>query len=339
MPKGITRRSFTALAGGTAITAALPIGYARAAEHTFKIGTNVPATHPLNVHLTKAAEQVKAETGGKFELQLFPNNQLGADSDMLSQLRSGALECFLNSGVNVLSTIIPSAAISGVGFAFKDYPDLWRALDGKLGAHLRAQIGKGGFVVLDKIWDNGFRMVTNSVKPINHPDDLRGMKIRTPVSALWLSLFKSLGAAPTGLNFAEVYSALQTKVVDGQENPPAIISAAKLYEVQKFCSVTNHMWDGWWFLINRRAWSQVPTGMQETVTRIINANCMTQREDIAQQNIALRKDLSAAGLLFNDVDPKPFRDKLSESGYYKEWKGKFGEDAWSLLEEAGGKLA
>ena len=77
MPKGITRRSFTALAGGTAITAALPIGYARAAEHTFKIGTNVPATHPLNVHLTKAAEQVKAETGGKFELQLFPNNQLG----------------------------------------------------------------------------------------------------------------------------------------------------------------------------------------------------------------------------------------------------------------------
>src|SRR5687768_1834745 len=139
MAKSITRRSFTALAGGTAITAALPIGYARAAEHTFKIGTNVPASHPLNVHLTKAAEQVKAETGGKFELQLFPNNQLGADSDMLSQLRSGALECFLNSGVNVLSTIIPSAAISGVGFAFKDYPDLWRALDGKLGAHLRAQ--------------------------------------------------------------------------------------------------------------------------------------------------------------------------------------------------------
>ena len=87
--QGITRRSFTALAGGTAITAALPIGYARAAEHTFKIGTNVPASHPLNVHLTKAAEQVKAETGGKFELQLFPNNQLGADSDMLSQLRSG----------------------------------------------------------------------------------------------------------------------------------------------------------------------------------------------------------------------------------------------------------
>ena len=291
----------------------------------------MPATHPLNVHLTRAAEQVKAETGGRFEFQLFPNNQLGANSDMLSQLRSGALECFLNSGVNVLSTIIPSAAISGVGFAFKDYPALWSAMDGKLGANLRGQITKGGFVVLDRIWDNGFRMITNSAKPITHPDDLKGMKIRVPVSALWLSLFKSLGAAPTGLNFAEVYSALQTKVVDGQENPPAIISAAKLYEVQKYCSVTNHMWDGWWFLINRRAWSQVPADLQETVARIVNAACLAEREDVAQQNVNLRKDLAAAGLVFNDVDPAPFRDALSKSGFYKEWRSKFGDEAWGLL--------
>ena len=258
---------------------------------------------------------------------------------MLSQLRSGALECFLNSGVNVLSTIIPSAAISGVGFAFKDYPALWSAMDGKLGTNLRGQITKGGFVVLDRIWDNGFRMITNSAKPITRPDDLKGMKIRVPVSALWLSLFKSLGAAPTGLNFAEVYSALQTKVVDGQENPPAIISAAKLYEVQKYCSVTNHMWDGWWFLINRRAWSQVPGSMQESVARIVNAACMAQREDVAQQNVALRKDLAAAGLVFNDVDPGPFRDTLSKSGFYREWRSKFGDEAWGLLEEAVGKLA
>ena len=336
MLKTITRRGLTALAGAAAT--ALP-RHARAAEHTFKIGTNVPASHPLNVHLSRAAEQVKAETGGRFEFQLFPNNQLGADSDMLSQLRSGALECFLNSGVNVLSTMIPSAAVSGVGFAFKDYPTLWSALDGKLGANLRGQITKGGFVVLDRIWDNGFRQITNSVKPITHPDDLRGMKIRVPVSALWLSLFRSLGAAPTGLNFAEVYSALQTKVVDGQENPPAIISAAKLFEVQKYCSVTNHMWDGWWFLINRRAWSQVPANMQESITRIVNTACMAQREDLARQNIELRKDLSAAGLVFNDVDPAPFRDKLSSSGFYREWRSKFGEEAWSLLEEATGKLA
>lgn len=335
----ISRRRFATLAGAGAISAALPLRYAHAAEHTFKIGTNVPASHPLNVHLTKAAEQVKEQTNGKFEFQLFPNNQLGADSDMLSQLRSGALECFLNSGVNVLSTIIPAAAISGVGFAFKDYPALWSAMDGKLGAHLRQQITRGGFVVMDKIWDNGFRMITNSSRPIVQPEDLKNMKIRVPVSALWLSLFKSLGASPTGLNFAEVYSALQTKVVDGQENPPAIISAAKLFEVQKYCSVTNHMWDGWWFLINRRSWGQVPADIQATVSRILNSACEAERTEVAAQNIALQKDLAAAGMIFNEVNPAPFREALSQAGFYKEWRGKFGDEPWALLEEAVGKLA
>ncbi|ANL51019.1 TRAP dicarboxylate transporter substrate-binding protein DctP subunit (plasmid) [Rhizobium phaseoli] len=339
MSTSITRRAFGAIVASTAISAALPLRFAHAAEYTFKMGTNVPATHPLNVHLSQAADKVKTETNGRFELQLFPNNQLGADSDMLSQLRSGALECFLNSGVNVLSTLIPAAAISGVGFAFKGYSEVWSALDGKLGANLRGQINKGGLVVMDKVWDNGFRMITNSSKPITKPNDLEGMKIRVPVSALWLSLFKALGAAPTGMNFAEVYTALQTKVVDGQENPPAIIAAAKLNEVQTYASVTNHMWDGWWFLMNRRAWGQVPPDLQETVSKIINESCVAQRADVAQKNIDLRKDLAASGMIFNEVDPAPFRSKLSEAGFYKEWRGKFGEEAWALLEESVGKLA
>jgi len=339
MSPSISRRRFAALGTGSAIAAALPLRYARAAEFTFKWGTNVPEAHPLNVHARRAAEEIKKETGGQFDLQLFSNNQLGGDTDMFSQLRSGALECFTLSGVNVLSTMIPSAAIYGLGFAFKNYPTLWSALDGNLGAHLRAQITKSGFVVMDKIWDNGFRQITTSTKPIVQPADLQGFKIRVPVSALWTSLFKSLGASPTGINFAEVYSALQTKVVDGQENPPAIISAAKLYEVQKYCSITNHMWDGWWFLANRKAWAQVPAPMQETVSRIINAAAVAQREDVAKQNESLKSDLAAKGLVFNEVDPAPFREALSKSGFYKEWKGKFGDEAWAVLEEATGKLA
>jgi len=257
---------------------------------------------------------------------------------MFSQLRSGALECFTLSGVNVLSTLVPSAAIWGVGFAWKDYPTLWGALDGKFGAHLRSQIEKVGIVALDKIWDNGFRQVTTSVRPIVTPADLQGLKMRVPVSALWTSLFKSLGASPTSINFAEVYSALQTKIVDGQENPPAIISAAKLYEVQKYCSLTNHMWDGWWFLINRRAWQAVPTDLRDKVAAIINKNALAQRDEIASQNASLKGDLAAKGLIFNDVDPAPFRETLTKSGFYSEWKGKFGDEAWAMLEESAGKL-
>lgn len=338
MSNSLTRRTVLRAAGATIVSTAMPLRFAHAAEFSFKVGTNVPATHPLNVYLNKAADEIKQATNGQFELRVFANNQLGGDSDMLSQLRSGALECFLNSGVNVLSTMIPTASISGVGFAFKDYPSLWKAMDGGLGAHLRSEITKGGLVVLDNIWDNGFRQTTTSVRPITKPEDLAGLKMRVPVSALWTSLFNALGASPTGLNFSEVYSALQTKVVDGQENPPAIISAAKLYEVQKYCSLTNHMWDGWWFLMNRRVWATVPGPMQETVSKILNKACLEQREEVARQNTALKSDLAAKGLIFNEVDTLPFREKLTKAGFYKDWRAKFGEKAWGLLEEASGPL-
>ncbi|KPL54704.1 ABC transporter substrate-binding protein [Prosthecomicrobium hirschii] len=335
----ITRRGFATLGAATVLGCALPLRYAKAAEFTFKLGTNVPETHPLNIYLRKASTQIAEQTNGRFDLQLFPNNQLGGDSDMFSQLRSGALESFMLSGVNVLSTLIPSASIYGLGFAFKDYQALWSALDGKLGIHLRGQINKAGLMVMDRIWDNGFRQITTSTKPIKDPGDLQGFKIRVPVSALWTSLFKSLGAAPTAINFAEVYSALQTRIVDGQENPPAIISAAKLFEVQKYCSLTNHMWDGWWFLMNRRAWEPLPADIKETVARIVNAQCVAEREEVARQNTALKADLAAKGLIFNEVDPTPFREQLRKAGFYTEWRGKFGEEAWNILEESTGKLA
>ncbi|MBE7197076.1 MAG: TRAP transporter substrate-binding protein [Parafilimonas terrae] len=339
MGNTMTRRRVAALGAAATLGAAYPLRYARAAEFSFKWGTNVPDTHPLNVYGRKAADALKEATNGRVELRMFPNNQLGGDADMFSQLRSGALECFTLSGTNVLSTMLPSAAIPGVGFAFKDYPTLWNAMDGKLGEWLRGQIAKTGLVVQEKIWDNGFRQVTTSTRPIVKPEDFNGLKIRVPVSALWTSLFQGLGAAPTSLNFAEVYSALQTKVVDGQENPPAIISAAKLFEVQKYCSLTNHMWDGWWFLMNRRAWGQLSPDLQETFSRVINAAAMAQREEVAKQNEALKAELASKGLIFNDVDPAPFRETLSKAGFYKTWKGKFGPEAWAILEESTGPLA
>lgn len=333
----LTRRT-TMITGAAALAGATPLRFARAAEFTFKWGTNVPESHPLNVHARAAIKQLTEETNGRVDLQLFANNTLGGDSDMFTQLRAGALECFTLSGVNVLSTLIPGASIYGVGFAWKDYATLWSALDGKLGELLRAQIRKVGLEVMDKIWDNGFREVTTSTKPIRAPEDLKGLKIRVPISALWTSLFQSLGASPTSINFSEVYSALQTHVVDGQENPPAIISAAKLYEVQKYCSLTNHMWDGWWFLMNRRAWSAMPADLQATFARIINAAALTERADIEKQNGTLKAELAGKGLVFNDVDPAPFRAKLAASGFYKTWKEKFGPEEWGVLEQFTGPL-
>jgi len=189
---------------------------------------------------------------------------------------------------------------------------------------VRGEIKKAGLEVMDKCWDNGFRQTTSSTKPINGPDDFKGFKIRVPVSPLWTSMFKAFDASPASINFSEVYSALQTKVVEGQENPLAIISTAKLYEVQKYCSLTNHMWDGFWFLANRRAWQSVPEDIRTIVAKL---------------NAGLQKDLADKGLTFNQPNVAPFRDKLRSAGFYAEWRGKYGEQAWSLLEKAVGKLS
>ena len=314
------------------------IARAQGAEFTYKFANNLPDSHPLNIRAKEMAAAIKAETNGRFDLQIFPNNQLGSDTDMLSQIRSGGIEFFTLSGL-ILSTLVPATSINGIGFAFPDYDTVWKAMDGDLGAYVRGEIKKAGLEVMDKIWDNGFRQTTSSTRPINGPEDFKGFKIRVPVSPLWTSMFKAFDASPASINFSEVYSALQTKIVEGQENPLAIISTAKLYEVQKYCSLTNHMWDGFWFLANRRAWEAIPQDMRAIVVKNVNAAAVNERADVAKLNASLQQELAAKGLVFNQPDTASFREKLRSAGFYAEWKGKYGEQAWALLEKAAGKLS
>ena len=314
------------------------VARAQAAEFTYKFANNLPDAHPLNTRAKEMSAAIKTETNGRVDIQIFPNNQLGADTDVLSQLRSGGVEFFTMSGL-ILATLVPAASINGMGFAFPDYPTVWKAMDGDLGAYVRGQIAKANLVAMDKIWDNGFRQTTSSTRPITGPEDYKGFKIRVPVSPLWTSMFKAFDAAPASINFNEVYSALQTKIVEGQENPLALISTAKLYEVQKYCSLTNHMWDGYWFLANRKAWEALPEDIRTIVAKNINAAAVKARVDTEQLNATVRQELTAKGLTFNQPDVAPFREKLRAAGFYSEWKGKYGEEAWAILEKSVGKLS
>lgn len=311
---------------------------AHAAEFSFKLANNCPATHPQSVRQQEAAARIKEATDGRVEIAIFPNNQLGSDTDMLSQIRSGGIEFFTLSGL-ILATLVPAASINGIGFAFPDYDTVWKAMDGDLGAYVRGEIAKANLVAMDNIWDNGFRQTTSSTKPINSPEDYKGFKIRVPVSPLWTSMFKAFDASPASINFSEVYSALQTRIVEGQENPLALISTAKLYEVQKYCSLTNHMWDGFWFLANRRAWEKIPEDLRAIVAKNINAAALKERGDTAKLNSSLRGELEGKGLVFNQPEVGPFREKLRSAGFYSEWKGKYGDEAWALLEKSVGKLS
>jgi tripartite ATP-independent transporter DctP family solute receptor len=286
------------------------VARAQKAEFTYKFANNLPDTHPLNVRAREMAAAIK----------------------------TGAVEFFTMSGL-ILAILVPSASINGMGFAFPDYPTVWKAMDGDLGAYVRKEIAKANIVAFEKIWDNGFRQTTSSTRPIKGPDDFKGFKIRVPVSPLWTSMFRAFGAAPASINFNEVYSALQTKIVEGQENPLALISTAKLYEVQKYCSLTNHMWDGYWFLANRRALEALPPEVRSVVEKNVNAAALNARADTEKLNASVREDLAAKGLMFNQPDLAPFRDKLRSAGFYSEWKGKYGEEGWSILEKSVGKLS
>ena len=169
-------------------------------------------------------------------LTIFPASQLGGDNDLLSQARSGAVDFVQPAGL-ILASILPVAAVNGMGFAFKDYAQVWTAIDGDLGDYVRAQIAaKAGLVPMEKRWDLGFRQITTSAKPIEKAADLAGLKLRVPGAPALVSLFTALGASPVSMQFGEVYTSLQTRIVDGQENPLSVIDAGKFYEVQKYCA-------------------------------------------------------------------------------------------------------
>ncbi len=145
------------------------------------------------------------------------------------------------------------------------------------------------------MWDNGFRQVTSSTRAITGPEELKGFKIRVPPAPSLTSLFKALDAAPSPINFNELYSALQTKVVEGQENPLAIIATARLYEVQKYISLTNHVWDGYWVLGNKNSFARLPKDVQDIVSREIDKSGLDERKDIARLSETLKSDLKGKG--------------------------------------------
>jgi tripartite ATP-independent transporter DctP family solute receptor len=320
-PTTITRRSLL-MAGAAVPLCGILTRRASAAEFSYKLATGQDPTHPVNVRAQEAIDRIGAATGGRLEIKLFPANQLGSDTELLTQVRNGGVE-FFNQSSSILAT----------------YESVWQAMDGELGTYIRAQIAKTPIMTVSKVWDNGFRHVTSSGREIKAPDDLKNFKIRVPPAPILTSLFKALDAGPAPINFNEVYSALQTKVVDGQENPLPIIATTRLYEVQKSCSLTGHVWDGYWILGNKRAFAALPKDVQEIVSHEFDRSATDQRADIAKLSESLRVDLASKGLQFIEVDRAAFRQALAKTSFYADWKTKFGDEGWAQLEKIAGKLA
>ena len=334
------RRTVLRQLGGLAATTLLPgIAVAQAgAKFNLKIAISIPESHPTSAALKAACAEILKESAGRLTIEVYPNGQLGSDTDTVSQVRSGAIDFVCTAGT-IWGNLVPVTSINTVAFAFPDYATVWKAMDGDLGAHMRAAFDKVNLVAVGKVFDHGFRQITHATKPINTPKDLEGMKIRVPASPILTSLFKGLGASPATVPIGELYTALQTKVVDGEENALPTIESTKLYEVQKYCSATSHVWDCFTLVGNKRNWNALPDDLRMLATRIFDAHALKQRAAHETLNASLEAKLKGFGMQFNKVDGKPFREALQKAGYYTEWQKKFGPEAWALLEKYSGKLA
>ncbi len=330
------RRTFAAGSAAALASIAVLPSRARAAEFTFKWGHATQANHPLNVNAVRVRHAVAERSHGRLDVQVFGNNILGGDGAMLSQVRSGAIELYSGFG-GFYANVAPVAGIEAIGFAFKNQAQALRAFDGPLGAYVRSEIdSKGGLVTFERAWVNGFRQITTSTKPIVTVADMAGLKIRTPAARLWVDMFSALGASPTPINANEMYIALQTHQVDAQENPFAILESYRLFEVQKYISVTNHMWSNFWVVANAAAFNGLPTDLRTILRDAMNEMALLNRRETEIQNASLADKLVRSGMKLNVVATDPFREKLGS--FYQKYRDEFGATAWNLLEAASGKL-
>jgi len=272
-------------------------------------------------------------------VNVFPNSQLGSDSQMMAQVRSGALE-LTQIGDIIFGDLVPVASLAALPFAFVTPADLWAAMDGDLGNYIHAELEKKlALHVFEKGWDAGVRHLFTSEKPIHQAADLDGMKLRVPAGALALSLFKGLGASPTTVPSAEVYTALQTHLVDGAEGPLVTIENSKYYETTKYISLTSHMQTPFEMVANGQAWRRLPEKLQEVLSRNMNEAALAERANIATGDDQLLAQLKTQGQEIIVPDKGSFREVLREANLYARWRDMYGGPVpFALVEKVSGKL-
>ncbi|PXW94379.1 tripartite ATP-independent transporter DctP family solute receptor [Sphaerotilus hippei] len=296
------RKTFTLAALALAALAALPVAQAQTVKLT--LGHGAAPGNPRHEASVKFAEVVKARSGGRVEVQVSPSAQLGDDAAMVTAMRTGALDLSANSQ-GAVAAVVPEFAAFGMPFLFSGLPQAWKVLDGPLGQELAGKAAEKGLVVLG-YWDNGIRHMSNSKRPILKPEDLKGLKMRTPPDAVTVDIMQSLGAEAQQIKFAELYVALQQGVVDGQENPLMNIHASKLYEVNKFISLTGHKYEMTPLLMSKRTWDRLGEADRKVLHEAAAEATALQRKLSQEADEKLVADLKSKGVRVDVADKAAF---------------------------------
>ena len=318
--KGIFKKTLVAVA------ALAVAGMVQAASYNLKFGHTGAPNHHYQKIAEMFADRVSELTKGEVKIAVFPSDQLGKQLEITEGVMMGTHDMCQTSDT-ILSNWVPELGIGNLPFIFNDNSDYRKVFDGPLGDKFAKLIEPTGAVVIGW-WENGMRHTTNNVRPITKPSDFKGLNIRVPEGEVFVDTFKALGANPTVVSFGELYSALQLKAVDGQENPPAHVVTQKFYEVQKYISKTGHIHMSSPILMNKALLDSMPKAYQDAILQAGREMGPIHTKMVEDLENEQWKEIASHGMKINDVDKAPFREAVKP--VIEKFKGKL--DA-KLIEE------
>jgi len=303
-----------------------------AADYKIRVANPVAPDHSWGRAAVVFKEEVEKSTGGKIAVDVHHAGALGKVRETMEMVRMGTLETALG-GVAHIQRNVPELGITVLPFLWKDLTRLFEVLDGPLGKELDKRLLSASFYNLG-FFDNGFRHVSNNRKPIMAVEDMKGLKIRTLPTPVHIAYFKAIGAAPTPLDWTELFEALRTGVVDAQENPPSMTYTAKFYEIQKFYSLTAHVNEVGAFVMSKSFYEKLPKDLQTAVDTAARKATVWQRVENEKDNQKYLKELEKAGMKVNTIPPaelEKFR-KIALQVYPDAVK-EFGKDGKELTDK------
>ena len=327
------KRSVSVLAACCLVMSLCSVAFA-APEFTIRVGTIVSETHPDVLCMKEVfIPQVEKGSGGRVKVELYPNAQLGGDREMSEAVQLGTLHMAIPA-TSALAGFDPRIQVLDLPYLFTSRQAAFEALDGDLGKKISEYLLEKGFVNLG-YQENGMRHVTNNLRPVKSPGDLKGMKIRTMENPMHIAYFKALGANPTPMSWGELYTALQQGTVDAEENPYAIIIDGKLNEVQKYVSETGHVFSLTLLVTNKKFIEGLPEDLRAVVVKAGHDFALADRKMIADMEAEYKAELVKNGMQANELtaeEKKPFVSATAD--VYAQFEEELGKEIMELARKA-----
>ncbi len=323
------RKRFAITACIAFVTGAAAVTAAFAQDVSIRLGHVLSDGHSWHQAAQGFADEVAEKTEGRVGIEVFPSGQLGSEQDMVEGMQFGSVQAAV-IGSGSFQFVEPKMGIIEMPYAWQSRDQAFAALDGELGTALAGLLEPHGVRVLSW-WENGYRHVTNNVRPIETPADLEGLKIRVTPDKIRLATFEALGAEPAPLSFGELYSALQQGVFDAQENPLPIIETASFFEVQDYLSLTGHVWGAASLVISDMVWQQISEDDRTIVQDAARHWAEEQRAMIGASSEELRAKLEEQGMKVNDVDIAPFVEAVQP--VWESQADTYGEELMGIIEQ------